>query len=189
MPIVDLQTYRQFLREDLKAYGLSKWQPWHAFKYPQLAFQRKLRACEFASGCLHGKFGKAVTLLLRFRARRAGIKLGFSIPPNVFGPGLCIVHWGTIVVNDQARVGARCRLHPCTLIGGKASGAPAIGDDVYIGNGAKIIGNVTLGDRIIIGANAVVTKSFDDDQTLVGMPAGPLAHKSRTPAMNEQTTS
>jgi serine O-acetyltransferase len=171
MSIKTWSDYRRYLNEDLQAYGERKWRPWTSIKFPQLAFQRKLRAAEFALNCLPGPIGRIAGGLLRLRARQAGKRLGFSIPPNVFGPGLCIVHWGTIVVHDKARVGARCRLHPCTLIGGKSSGVPLVGDDVYIGNGAKIIGGVEVGSNTRIGSNAVVTRSFKGNCTLVGVPA------------------
>lgn len=56
-------------------------------------------------------------------------------------------------------------------IGATKDGAPVIGDDVYIGPGAKIYGNIVLGDRVTIGANAVVNRNFGNDQLLVGIPA------------------
>lgn len=69
------------------------------------------------------------------------IRLGFTIPLNVFGPGLCIAHRGTIVVNKNAKVGKNCRIHACTNIGSNIDGvsAPQIGNNVYIGPGAKIL--------------------------------------------------
>ena len=63
--------------------------------------------------------------------------LGFSIPINVFGPGLRINHYGLIVVNPKARVGAFCDIHQGVNIGegfGKDD-VPEIGDRVYIGLG------------------------------------------------------
>lgn len=54
---------------------------------------------------------------------------------------------------------------------------PQIGNNVEIGVGAKVIGNITIADNIKIGANAVVTKSFDEEGiTLVGIPARKLNH-------------
>jgi len=111
---------------------------------------------------------------VRWRLREHGIRLGFTIPPNVFGPGLSIAHWGTIVVNENCRVGARCRIHPGVCLGWTASGVPVLGDDCYLGPGAKVFGGVILGDRTIVGANAVVNRSFPGGSvTLVGVPAQP----------------
>lgn len=112
---------------------------------------------------------------------RLSIRLGFSIPPNVFDHGLCIVHYGNIVVNPNARVGKNCRIHIGVNIGGQAGFytsemaktlCPVIGDDCYIGPGVKIFGPVSIANGCSVGANAVVTKSFsEENSTLVGIPA------------------
>ena len=105
-------------------------------------------------------------------------KYNWTIPINVFGEGLAIVHVGTIVVNGDARIGKNCRINACTNIGrasihgGQETGAPVIGDNVYIAPGAKIFGPVTIGDNTAIGANAVVNKSFKEGNcTIAGVPA------------------
>jgi serine O-acetyltransferase len=144
--------------------------------YPNqvLKFQRLLRKCEY-----HKNNRKSLYHLLLFAIyyrnfHQLSAKLGFSIPLNVFGPGLSIVHYGTIVVSPNAKVGANCRIHPSTCIG--ASGgkpeAPTIGDNVYIGPGAKIYGGIELANNIAIGANAAVNKSFLEEGILIaGVPA------------------
>lgn len=173
MKIKSWSDYRYFLAEDMKAYdpSISRWRPWHGIKYPTLGWQRKLRIAEYFINCQRGPASKVVALIFRLRARSAGMKLGFSIPPNVFGPGLTIAHWGTLVVNDKAQVGARCRIHPGAVLAVKDGLTPILGDDCYVGPGAKLIGGVTLGDRSVVGANAVVTKSFPADSVLAGVPA------------------
>lgn len=103
-----------------------------------------------------------------------GNKLGVLIPPNTFGKGLQIMHHGSIIVNPNARIGDYCVLHGNNCIGnnGKTESAPVCGDKLDLGIGAKIIGKVTLGGNVTIGANAFVNKSFDEDKiTLVGIPA------------------
>lgn len=109
-----------------------------------------------------------------WRYRRLGLKLGFSIPLNVFGPGLSLPHYGPIVVNQKAKIGANCRLHVCTNIGASAGGseAPKLGDNVYIGPGAILFGDITIADNVTIGANATVNKSFEQQNVvLAGSPA------------------
>lgn len=163
-----------YLAADLAAVQpapLARWRPWHRIKHPTLHFQRRLRFAEFRINTATNAFTRALALLARHRARQLGQRLGFTIPPNVFGPGLSIPHWGTIIVNDQVRVGARCRLHASTNIGVQDGRAPRIGDDCYIGPGAKLYGDIALGHRVVIGANAVVNRSCGDDCTLVGVPA------------------
>jgi len=112
-------------------------------------------------------------LFYRYRYHRLSLQLGFSIPANVCGPGLSLPHRGSIVISPVARIGANCRIHSCVNIGLAKDGskAPRIGDNVYIGPGAKLFGDITIGNNVLIGANAVVTKSFGDNLTIVGVPA------------------
>lgn len=107
------------------------------------------------------------------------LKLGFSISPNVFGPGLSIAHAGTIIINGGAKIGENCRLHACVNIGtaaGHSDKAPIIGNNCYIRSGVKMYGNIVLGDGIAIGANAVVNKSFNENNiAIAGVPAIKIA--------------
>ena len=75
------------------------------------------------------------------------------------------------MINDKSQIGRNARIHVCVNIGATKDDTPVIGDDVYIGPGAKIYGPIILGDNATIGANAVVNKSFGSDQLLVGIPA------------------
>ena len=133
-------------------------------------FQKLLRKLEFRKNCRKSIFNNLIIILLQFRFKRLSLKLGFSIPPNVFGPGLAIMHYGTIVVNANSRVGANCRIHPCTNIGasGGSPKAPQIGNNVYIGPGAKIYGDITIANNVAIAANAAVNKSFTEENILIG---------------------
>jgi len=121
-----------------------------------------------------------INVFMKIWFRSLSLKLGFSIPPNVFDEGLCIVHYGTVIVSPFSRVGKNCRVHAGVNIGGKAgqysideakSLAPTIGENVYIGPGAKIFGGVKIASNCSIGANSVVNKSFEiEHQTIVGIP-------------------
>jgi serine O-acetyltransferase len=107
-----------------------------------------------------------------YKYRKMSYKLGFSIPPNVFGPGLRIPHYGTIIVHPFAKIGANCVIQAGVNIGINKGGIPIIGDNVYIGPGAKIFGGIKIGNNISIGANAVVNKSFEmENVTIAGVPA------------------
>ena len=84
------------------------------------------------------------------------------------------MHYGTIVVNSNAKVGANCRIHVDTNIGasGGTNKAPQIGDNVYIAPGVKIFGDIKIPSNTVIGANSVVNKSFDEENMLIaGIPA------------------
>ena len=109
----------------------------------------------------------------RFKYHRFSVKLGFSIPYNVIGPGLAIVHYGTLVISTNARIGKNCRIHAGVNIGanGGEKKAAVIDDNVYIGPGAKIIGEVKIGKNSVIGANSVVIHDVPSCVTVAGVPA------------------
>lgn len=138
-------------------------------------FQRLLRKLEYYKNVRNkGVLNKARYFCLRLKFKKLSLKLGFTIPENVFGPGLAIVHYGTIVVNQNASIGANCRIHVDTNIGasGGTDKAPQIGDNVYIGPGVKIFGDIRIPSNIAIGANSVVMKSFDEEHMMIaGVPA------------------
>jgi serine O-acetyltransferase len=90
----------------------------------------------------------------------------------VFGPGFVLVHAHGVVVSGKVRGGARVHLeHQVTLGDNGSGGCPVLGDDVYVGAGAKVIGAVAIGDRAKVGANAVVVHDVERDTTVVGIPA------------------
>ncbi len=99
------------------------------------------------------------------------MKLGFTVPTHVFGPGLALVHYGSVVVNQDARVGRNARVHSGVNIGDAHGRAPRIGDNVYLGPGAKVFGDILVGDGAIIGANAVVNRDVPPNVTVGGVPA------------------
>lgn len=135
-------------------------------------FQRLLRRIEYLQNCKRGFGWSLLRKFLYFKLHRLAVKLGFSIPVNTFGPGLSIAHYGPIIVNTATRVGKNCRIHVGVNIGEVNGKAPQIGDNVYIGPGAKLFGDIVIGDNVKIGANAVVNKSFPEGNcTLVGVPA------------------
>jgi serine O-acetyltransferase len=135
-------------------------------------YQRHLRRLEYR---LNARANPVLLAVAKIRYRRLGRLLGFSIPPNVFGPGLSIAHPGTIVVHSAAKVGANCRIHAGVNIGTSAhepAAVPTLGDNCYIGAGAKVFGAIEIGSGTVIGANAVVNRSFPEGNvTLAGVPA------------------
>ena len=107
-----------------------------------------------------------------FRLLRIQTRYGISIPLNVLEEGFEMAHLGSVIINADAHIGKNAKLHPGVCVGANRGRAPKIGDNVYIGPGAKVFGDITLGDNIQVGANAVVTKScMKDGAILVGIPA------------------
>lgn len=160
---------RHFLAEDMRANGVQQWRWPLRFVRPQLHFQRLLRRAEFWQN--KAGMGRLIYAIYRFRQARAGQRIGLSIPPGVFGPGLSIPHYGTIVVHNEARFGANCRVHTSTNIGRRNGKAPQGGNDIYIAPGAVLFGDITIGDGALIAANAVVSDHVPAGVTVAGAPA------------------
>jgi serine O-acetyltransferase len=88
-----------------------------------------------------------------------------------FGPGLVLIHSTGIVINARVRAGRNVHIEHQVTIGAERRASPVIGDDVFIGAGAKLIGAVTVGEGARIGANAVVVQDVAAHTTVVGIPA------------------
>lgn len=119
---------------------------------------------------------KYPNLLTKYILRRKMIKYGIEIYHTTqVGEGFYIGHFGGIIVNPKAKIGKNCNISHGVTIGlsirGKNKGVPTLGDNIFIGPGAKIFGNIKIGDDVAIGANSVVTKSFDSNKTIAGIPA------------------
>jgi len=101
--------------------------------------------------------------------------LGISLSPGTeIGPGLCISHTGVIVIHYKVKAGKNLELGHLVTIGERGSryqGAPVIGDNVCIHTGAKVLGQIRIGNNVKIGANAVVIHDIPDNATAVGVPA------------------
>jgi serine O-acetyltransferase len=98
--------------------------------------------------------------------------LQIEVPRDtVIGPGFRIDHYGGILINSQSVIGRNFTATQGLLVGQTETGAPHIGDDVHCGVGCKIIGGIVLGDGIKIGAGAVVTRSFEGNMVIAGVPA------------------
>lgn len=97
-----------------------------------------------------------------------------DIPSQVqFGNGCQFAHHGlAVVIHRKTALGDRCKLlHSVTIGCRNNEGPPTIGNDVYIGAGACILGDVVIGNNVSIGANAVVLDSIPDGCIAVGVPA------------------
>ncbi len=174
MPIATRDEYEFYLEADRASLEIERHRP-RLFGDEIWRFERLLRAMEYSENCRCSPLWAPYRALLSLRFHRLSTRLGFTIPPNVFGPGLAIAHRGTIAVNACTRVGANCRIHVCVNIGSQAGTddqVPVIGDNVYIGPGAMLFGPIRIADGIAIGPNSVVNRSFEEPGiTIAGAPA------------------
>lgn len=108
--------------------------------------------------------------------KRLCYNLSIDIEPNNLGPGFRLMHLGSLVrIKKNCTIGKNCTILPGVVIGNKHlfedESKVTIGDNCYIGLGAKIFGEVSIGNNVTIGANAVVTKDIPDNAIVGGIPA------------------
>ncbi|WP_205941096.1 serine O-acetyltransferase [Albibacterium indicum] len=125
-------------------------------------------------------------LLKYFYQRRKNIlgrKLGFFIASGNFDLGLKIYHYGSIIIHPDAKIGKNCTIHGNCCIGSKGTfpdEAPIIGDNVDIGQGAQVLGGITIANGVKIGAGAIVVKSVTElNVTVVGIPGRVIEVKDK----------
>ncbi len=166
VPIQSVADLKSWIGEDLARYDRGPVAT--LLREPQVRWQVKLRVAEL----LVNRRVPWLAPLARWRLQAGAVRLGYTIPLNVCGPGLKLPHWGTIVIGANASVGRHATIHPGTLIG-ERGGSPRVGDRVYVGSGAKVYGPVTVGDDAYLAPNCVVTRTVPPGAVMVGVPARP----------------
>lgn len=117
----------------------------------------------------------------KFRSLARIYEMWIYLIHNSFIPPECEIGEGTtfgykgigVVVHKRAKIGKNCVIAQGVTIGGRGGhyDVPEIGDNCYIGAGAKVLGPITLGDNVVVGANAVMTKSAPSNTVWAGVPA------------------
>jgi serine O-acetyltransferase len=157
----------------------------HWLLSPGYTFTFYLRLCAYLSN----QHPRILTLPLYWLARAIlrhySYKFGIFIPFDTpIGVGLYIGHCGDIHFNAQARLGSNCNISQGVTLGqanrGNNKGYPIIGDGVYIGPGAKVVGAVRVGNNAAIGANCVVTKDVPENAVVVGVPGRVISYAGAT---------
>lgn len=160
--------WKRVYRADLRATSLENSGLIRRLRDRRFKFYKSLRKTEYYTNYRHDFLGQIIGKILRFRHDLLCTKYNWIIPINVFDEGLAIVHVGSIVVSGSARVGKNCRIHICTNIGHAPSkegtGAPILGDNVYIGPGAKLFGAIRIGNNTAIGG--IPAKKISDKTSL-----------------------
>ena len=119
------------------------------------------------------------TVLSKVSEILTGIQIPFSAQ---IGPGFYIGHFGNIIIGTDTVIGENCNISQGVTIGQGGRGGiqktPIIGSRVYIGPGAKLFGDIRIGDDVAIGANSVVTKDLPANAVAVGVPAQIINYNS-----------
>ena len=123
----------------------------------------------------HSLWGIRVPFLPRYISQLARLFTGIEIHPGArIGEGLFIDHGMGVVVGETAIIGDNVLIYQGVTLGGtgkeRGKRHPTVGNNVVVGAGAKILGNITVGDNSYIGSNAVVIKDVPPNSTVVGVP-------------------
>lgn len=114
--------------------------------------------------------------IARFISEKVKKKTGIEIHPGaIIGENLFIDHGIGVVIGETTIIGDNVTIYQGVTLGGtgkeKGKRHPTIEDNVYIGSGAKILGNIVIGENSKVGANAVVINDVPKNTTVVGIPA------------------
>jgi serine O-acetyltransferase len=126
-----------------------------------------------------------IGVIARFFLRRCSHKFSIQIPYDAnIGEGLYIGHFGTIIINHEATIGKNCNLAPGVTIGqanrGARQGVPTLGDSVWVGVNAVIVGKILIGSNVLIAPGAYVNFDVPDDSIVMGNPAIVKARQDAT---------
>lgn len=158
-----MATFKELYCSDLQRYGpniapskyIKKW----------LKYFRKIQTCS----------NKYLRLYFRARYRALCRRRGIEIPSNTkIGEGLYLGHVYNITINPQAVIGKNCNIHKGIVIGqtnrGPKKGVPVIGNSVWIGINAAIVGGITIGDDVMIAPNSFVNCDIPSHSVVFGNP-------------------
>ena len=123
----------------------------------------------------HALWNRGVPLLPRLISQFVRWLTGVEIHPGAkIGNGFFIDHGMGVVIGETAEIGDYVTLFQGVTLGGtgkeRGKRHPTLGNHVVVGSGAKILGNITIGDFVKIGANSVVLRSVPSNSTVIGIP-------------------
>lgn len=146
---------------------------WASFQYRVAHAAKKLKV---------PMVSQFLKLLMRVWQLLIEITTNIRLPASAkIGDGLYIGYFGPVIIHPDVKIGENCNLSQGVTMGviqrGKRQGTPILGNRVYVGPNAVIIGDITIGDDVAIGAGAIVTKSVPDRAVVAGNPARILSYK------------
>ncbi len=123
----------------------------------------------------HKLFKIGVPFIPRFMSQFARWITGIEIHPGAaIAGGFFIDHGMGVVIGETSVIGSNVTLFQGVTLGGtgkeRGKRHPTLGNNIVVGAGAKVLGNITVGDNSYIGANAVVIKDVPPNSTVVGVP-------------------
>ena len=134
-------------------------------------YMRHMRFMEYHRG--KGFVHKCPYLWHWYFLKRLQFKLHVAIYPNTVGPGFRLYHIGAYThIGPNVKIGKNCTIVSGVVFGNKYivpdDNIVSVGDNCYFGIGCKIFGSVNIGDNVIVGANAIISKDIPDNAVVVG---------------------
>ncbi|MEN8817636.1 MAG: serine O-acetyltransferase [Nonlabens sp.] len=166
--IKDIKRYKDYSGKSAFKMLLTQQGLWALFQY------------RFYNWIYTSRLPKIIKLPLLFLGviKQKGIEIitGISIPYSAqIGEGFYIGHHSGIIINPNAIIGKNCNISQGVTIGvsgkGPYRGTPVIGDEVYLGANATVVGKIIIGNRAVIGANSLVNRDVKESVTVLGVPA------------------
>ncbi|MCX2739967.1 serine O-acetyltransferase [Pontibacter anaerobius] len=162
--VIRVDSYRYFNSGEISSF------------YIKLLTRPGLRFMYFFRLCQYYKLFHPLGLFSRFIYKRMQVKYGFQIPHTCkIGRGLFLGHYGNIVINQDVEVGENCNIAQGVTIGhisrGSKKGSPKIGDRVWIGANAVVVGKISIGDDVLIAPLSFINFDVPDKAVVVGNPA------------------
>jgi len=155
------------LRQDTRRLREIKTKSWPWYLIESLLFENGYQAVVlYRLGSWFKRHGIPVMgpLVARFSLFLTGVDIA---PGAEIGPGFRIAHGVGLVIGDQVKMGSGALLLHQVTVGAATTGSrdrmPVLGDNVFVGAGATIIGGVKVGSNVFIGANALITEDLPDD--------------------------
>jgi serine O-acetyltransferase len=150
--LIRADLYRYFGRSDIKTF-------FKGLRVPGFRYSFILRKCA------RHKKNSIPGVFYRMLLKHYKYKYGFQIPiATQIGRGLYLGHFGQIVVNGKVVIGENCNLEHGVTIGqtnrGKQKGSPVIGNNVWIGTGSVLVGNIRIGDNVLIAPNSYINSDI-----------------------------
>lgn len=113
------------------------------------------------------------------------VKYGFQIYPETnIGEGFYLGHWGTVIINPKVKIGKNCNIATGVTIGqtnrGDKKGVPVLGNEVWVGTNAVIVGDIKIGNNVLIAPNSYVTRDVPDNSVVVGNLARVMQNEEAT---------
>ena len=133
--------------------------------------------------CKQSKLYKPLYYFTKIYYKHIQNVTGIQVPIGTrIGEGVRFFHHDCIIIAQTAKIGKNASIHQGVTIGrvfnGPYAGVPIIGNNVVIFAGAKVLGNIHIGDGVVIGANAVVTKNVPANCVVAGVPAKIISENS-----------